>query len=93
MKRISLPLEYDSAADGAYVTFSEADSGERVGPGRTVDVALPSWVRGGLVIDFDAQGRIMGIEITRPSRSLRPDLLQRLRAAEDHPLKQPRDGR
>src|SRR5687768_16795330 len=83
MKRLDLPLEYDSKANMAYLTFSEISRGEQVGPDRTVHVELPRWAHGGLVIDFDAEGRIVGMEFLNVSSQFRLDLVERLRAARD----------
>jgi uncharacterized protein YuzE len=79
MTKHTLTLDYDKQSDVAYLRFSPGLSGEHVGPGRTVNVYLPRWARSGLVIDFDAERRIMGMEFLRPSRQFRPDLLDRLR--------------
>ena len=88
MTKHALTLSYDKESDAAYLRFSSPLSGERVGRGRTVNLspdgkALPDWVKGGLVIDYDAEGRIMGFEFLRPSRQFRPDLLERLSREAD----------
>ena len=83
MKRLDLPLEYDSKANMAYLTFSEIPRDEQVGSGRTVHVELPRWARSGLVIDFDAKGRIVGMEFLNVSKQFRPDFVERLRSASE----------
>lgn len=79
MTKHTLTLDYDEQSDYAYLRFSPILPGERVGPGRTLNLSLPAWVEGSLVIDYDGEGRIMGMEFLRPSRQFRPDLLDRLR--------------
>jgi uncharacterized protein YuzE len=92
MTKHTLTLSYDKQSDIAYLQFSPGLPGEHVGRGRTVNLspsgnALPDWVKGGLVIDYDADGRIMGFEFLRPSRQFRPDLLDRLsREADAEPM-------
>lgn len=56
-----MKLEYDSQADAAYVQFSEAE------------VQDSEEVRPGVVVDYDAQDRVVGIEILHV-RKERPDI-------------------
>jgi uncharacterized protein YuzE len=88
MTKHTFTLSYDKESDIAYLRFSSALPGERVGRGRTVNLSpngnpLPDWVQGGLVIDYDVEGRIMGFEFLRPTRQFRPDLLDRLSLEAD----------
>jgi len=56
-------VEYDAAANAAYIRFSSApvlDSEE---------------IRDGIVLDYDADGRIVGMELLDARRQLPPDLL------------------
>lgn len=56
-----MKLEYDSQADAAYVQLSEAE------------VQDSEEVRPGVVVDYDAQDRVVGIEILHV-RKERPDI-------------------
>jgi uncharacterized protein YuzE len=56
-----MKLEYDSAVDAAYIKLSNAD------------VIDSEEVRPGVVVDFDSQDRIVGIEILHV-RKTRPDI-------------------
>jgi len=54
-------LEYDSQVDAAYVRLSDAQ------------VVASEEVRPGVVVDYDAQDRVIGIEILHV-RKERPDI-------------------
>ena len=56
-----MKLEYDSAADAAYVKLTDAE------------VVDSEEVRPGVVVDYDAQDRVVGIEILHVRKS-RPDI-------------------
>lgn len=56
-----MKLEYDSVADAAYVKLAD---------GEIVD---SEEVRPGLIVDYDAQDRVVGIEILHV-RKTRPDI-------------------
>jgi uncharacterized protein YuzE len=56
-----MKLEYDSQADAAYVRLSDSE------------VVDSEEVRSGIVLDFDAQDRVVGIEILHV-RKQRPDI-------------------
>ena len=56
-----MKLEYDSQADAAYVRLSDAE------------VTDSEEVRPGVVVDYDAQDRVVGIEILHV-RKERPDI-------------------
>jgi uncharacterized protein YuzE len=56
-----MKLEYDSQADAAYIKLSEGE------------VTDSEEVRSGIVFDFDAQDRVIGIEILHV-RKERPDI-------------------
>ncbi len=60
-------VEYDQAADAAYFAFSDADPARQV----KIDDAR--------VIDFAADGSLVGVEILSPSRGVDLDGLPRLR--------------
>jgi uncharacterized protein YuzE len=56
-----MKLEYDSQVDAAYIKLSDAE------------VTDSEEVRPGIVVDFDAQDRVIGIEILHV-RKERPDI-------------------
>jgi uncharacterized protein YuzE len=56
-----MKLEYDSQADAAYVRLTDAE------------VIDSEEVRPGVVVDYDAQDRVVGIEILHV-RKHRPDI-------------------
>ena len=56
-----MKLQYDSQVDAAYIKLSEAE------------VTDSEEVRPGIVVDFDAQDRVVGIEILHV-RKERPDI-------------------
>jgi uncharacterized protein YuzE len=56
-----MKLEYDSQADAAYIKLSEAE------------VVDSEEVRPGVVVDYDAQDRVIGIELLHV-RKQRPDI-------------------
>ncbi|MEV7610464.1 DUF2283 domain-containing protein [Microbacterium sp. NPDC089320] len=62
---------YDPEVDAAYVTVGPpiADGGVA----RTVPVDLPDDISGELFLDFDRDGRLLGIEVLGASRLLRPE--------------------
>jgi uncharacterized protein YuzE len=63
-------MNYDREADALYVHFSEApiDGSEEVRPG--------------VILDYDEQGRIIGIEVLDARKQMAPDALIGLQAAE-----------
>jgi uncharacterized protein YuzE len=56
-----MKLEYDSQADAAYIKLSAAD------------VTDSEEIRPGIVVDYDAQDRVVGIEILHVRKD-RPDI-------------------
>ena len=56
-----MKLEYDSVADAAYIKLNDAE------------VVNSEEVRSGVVVDYDAQDRVVGIEILHVRKS-RPDI-------------------
>ena len=65
MKRKSIKLEYDAEADAAYLTLSR---------GKVVESEA---VQPGLIVDVDAEDRVIGIEILRFSRRFAQKCKQR----------------
>jgi uncharacterized protein YuzE len=60
-------VKYDRGADAAYISLIE-----RIAPG---EAKRQEVTESGLVLDFDAQGRLLGIEVLDPRRMLRPETL------------------
>lgn len=58
-------VTYDAEADAAYIRFS---------PGT---VAESEEVSDGIVLDYDADGRILGMEVLQARTHLSPDLLEK----------------
>jgi len=56
-------VTYDAEADAAYIRFS---------PGQVIE---SEEVSDGIVLDYDADGRILGMEVLRARTHLSPDLL------------------
>ncbi|MBO0905245.1 DUF2283 domain-containing protein [Jiella sonneratiae] len=56
-------VRYDESSDAAYIRFSPAP------------VLESEEVSEGIVLDFDAMGRIVGMEVMEATRRLAPDLL------------------
>ena len=68
----ALTASYDPEADTLYVYLSDAiDAGDVTS---TVPVAHP-----GVLLEVDAAGRLVGLEVLQATRTLPPSLLTRLR--------------
>ncbi|WP_431807803.1 DUF2283 domain-containing protein [Microbacterium paraoxydans] len=67
-------FSYDGEADAAYLGFGTIEAGEST---RQVPMALPDGVRGEVILDFDADGHLLGVEILQASALLRPRDLER----------------
>jgi uncharacterized protein YuzE len=65
-----LKVTYDASVDAAYVYLAKADS-SRFGFTYACD---PSQVDGQIHLDFDFEGRLIGIEVLRASAKLPSDL-------------------
>jgi len=70
-------LTYDPEVDAAYATI-----GRPIRPGeaaRQVPVALPEGISGELILDFDCDGHLLGVEILGASELLlRPEAGEQL---------------
>ncbi|MBE2998060.1 DUF2283 domain-containing protein [Nocardiopsis sp. HNM0947] len=68
-----MDLTYDAEADAAYMTL-----GGPIAPGQAAQqihsLATPG-NRGEVTLDFDAEGRLLGVEVLNASAVLAPDLL------------------
>jgi uncharacterized protein YuzE len=67
-----IQIRYDSPADAAYIYL-----GESRGPGSVVQTYAcdPVQVAGMINLDFDKDGRLLGIEVLGASAKLLPELL------------------
>ncbi|MGX2997188.1 DUF2283 domain-containing protein [Streptomyces sp. JNUCC 64] len=63
-------VEYDASADMAYVYLVDG-----IAPGEAVR-QVPT-EDGAAVLDYDADGRLLGVEVSEAGRRLHPDLLTR----------------
>jgi uncharacterized protein YuzE len=66
-------LEYDREVDAAYISLEPADEGVQVANTVPLD---PREIDGEINLDFDREGRLVGIEIQTASRFLDPRLLE-----------------
>ena len=60
-------VTYDPESDAAYVYLAQTKLGEAV---------EQRFVEGGLILDFDKDGRLLGIEALDATRQLRPEILR-----------------
>ena len=60
-----MKIEYDREADALYVTF------------RSVEVDHSTELEDGVVVDFDAESHIVGVEVLDASQRLSPEELSR----------------
>jgi uncharacterized protein YuzE len=67
-------IAYDQQIDAAYITLRSSDDDVRVAKTVPLD---PREIDGEINLDFDAEGRLVGIEIQSASRFLDPALLER----------------
>lgn len=70
-------LTHDSEADAAYVYLVDEIARGDVATTRVPNLPMEN---AALTVDFDASGRLLGIEVLGASRVLRPETIQ---AAED----------
>ena len=62
---MTFKLEYDAETDAAYIRFSREPIEES------------EEVSAGIVLDFDSNGRIVGMEIMKARQHLPPDMLHK----------------
>jgi uncharacterized protein YuzE len=60
-------ITYDASVDAAYIRFDEDDAGTSFGFTYSCDPAL---VEGDINLDFDADGRLIGIEVLQATKKL-----------------------
>ena len=65
-----MKLHYDSEADALYVRFSDHK------------ILESEEVRPGLILDFDEEGRIVGMEMLDVRKQMPPDAIVNFQAAE-----------
>lgn len=70
-------VTHDVEADAAYVYLVDGIGRGEVANSHVADIALTN---AALTVDFDVNGRVLGIEVLGASKVLRPETLQ---AAED----------
>lgn len=70
-------LTHDAEADAAYVYLVDEINRGEVASSRVADIPMDG---AALTVDFDADGRVIGIEVLGASRVLRPETIS---AAED----------
>jgi uncharacterized protein YuzE len=70
-------LTHDSEADAAYIYLVDGIGRSEVAVSRVPDIPLEN---AALTVDFDTDGRILGIEVLGASRVLRAETIQ---AAQD----------
>jgi uncharacterized protein YuzE len=68
-------VEYDPLVDAAYIYLTA------ISPGQVASTypCPPSEVSGQIQLDFDAEGRLVGIEVLDASKFLPPDVLDAAR--------------
>lgn len=70
-------LTHDADADAAYIYLVDEIARGEVSESRDAGIPMEN---AGLTVDFDATGRVLGIEVLGASRVLRPETIQ---ATED----------
>lgn len=68
-------IKYDSDANAAYIYLTEIPNG-----GVTETIGCDSAVGGMINLDFDAEGRLLGIEVLQARQKLPKALLDKLTA-------------
>ena len=66
-------MTYDSKADAAYLTLVDSIGHREVATSSTLDLALEN---SAIVVDFDAAGRALGLEVLGASRVFLPAVLE-----------------
>ncbi|PCE13952.1 hypothetical protein AUC47_04700 [Microbacterium sp. SZ1] len=67
-----MKIRYDSEVDAAYLALGDIADGEAI---VQIPEIHPPNGRGEIILDFDAQGRVIGVEILAASVLLRPEVL------------------
>jgi len=63
-----MKVTYDKVADAVYITLKEVADGE-------VSYSVEA-VRDDIIMDFDAQGHLVGIDVQYANSNLSPEVLQ-----------------
>ncbi|MCM3780495.1 DUF2283 domain-containing protein [Microbacterium hydrocarbonoxydans] len=69
-----MKIRYDSEVDAAYLALGDIADGEAV---VQIPELYPPGGRGEIILDFDAQGHVIGMEILAASVVLRPEVLDK----------------
>jgi uncharacterized protein YuzE len=72
LERPTVQVTFDPSVDAAYVEIVDHKDGEAV---EQVNVTPPHG-EGDVVLDFDKDGRLLGIEVIGARRTLRPETLK-----------------
>lgn len=78
---VPLKITYDENADAAYIYFEPDGEGARVAKTYACN---PVEVAGVINVDFDAAGRLLGVEVLDARSRLAPDLLAAATAITTH---------
>jgi len=81
--RVSLRMSRDRTHDTAYIRFTDEDIGF-VGKGKSF-LYRPPGSKGTFYLEFDAQWRLVGMEIHSARHALRGDLIAKIEATQDDP--------
>jgi uncharacterized protein YuzE len=74
-------VTHDAEADAAYVYLVDEIGRGEVAKSHVADIALEN---AALTVDFDSNGRVLGIEVLGASRVLRPETIQAAEDITDH---------
>ncbi len=72
-----MKISYDASVDAAYMSFAKADEASVFG---FTYCCNPAEVEGEINLDFDASGRLIGLEILQASKKLPISLFTELQA-------------
>jgi hypothetical protein len=79
--RVPVRMTRDRVSDSVFIRFTDEDIGF-VGPGKSF-LYSPPGTRGSFYLEFDAQWRLVSIEVLCAQNALRGDLLANIEAASD----------
>ena len=71
-------VTYDAEVNAAYIYLAPIGRGEIA---ETIEADVPDGVRGSIYLDFDAQGRLRGVEVLNATCVLPEDVLRGARSA------------
>jgi uncharacterized protein YuzE len=79
MDSVTIELRYDVVADAAYIYLKQRIESGEVAETIPADVSAQTPVAGGVNLDFDEAGRLLGIEILGAGHILGEEIVIRLR--------------